>query len=143
MRAEARRALSELYAEVEAEVARHRPRCEMSGRCCDFEAHGHELWSSALETAYARDAAGGVVPEAPSSRCPWHVDGLCRLRDGRPLGCRLYFCDPAWTDTMPAIYERFHARLVALHAEHGVPYGYERFVESVRRVVAPDAGDAR
>ena len=135
----AKAALDALYAEVEAVVAQHRPRCEMSGRCCDFTTSDHELWSSTLETAFARDSAGEVVPAAPSGLCPWHVDGLCRLRDGRPLGCRLYFCDPTWTDVMATVYERFHARLVALHEEHGVPYRYERFVDAVRRDPSAEA----
>ena len=81
---------------------------------------------------YAVEEAGGGVPEAPSGRCPWHVDGLCRLRTGRPLGCRLYFCDPAWTDEMTEVYEIFHAELRALHARHGRDYRYRRFVDAVR-----------
>lgn len=131
MDAALRAELAALYDEVDAEVAAGNPRCEMSGRCCDFPRSDHELWSTPLEVEYARDVAG-EVPAAPSGLCPWHVDGLCRLREGRPLGCRLYFCDPAWEHAMPPLYERFHARLVALHQAHGRPYGYARFVESVR-----------
>lgn len=41
---------------------------------------------------------------------------------------------------MATVYERFHARLVALHEEHGVPYRYERFVEAVRRDPSPEGG---
>ncbi|MDG2150074.1 MAG: hypothetical protein P8N09_11185 [Planctomycetota bacterium] len=104
----------------------------MSGRCCDFPTSGHQLWATDLESAHALRKAGGDVPEAPSGLCPWHVEGTCRLRDGRPLGCRLYFCDPAWTDLMPQVYERFHAELKALHVEAGLSYSYRRFVEAVR-----------
>ncbi len=124
--------LGELYARVDAEVAAANPRCELSGRCCDFETSGHRLLSSGLETAYAVAAAGGAVPEAGSGRCPWHVDGLCKLRDGRPLGCRIYFCDPSWADTMPDVYERHHAGIRALHERHGLLYSYATFVDAVR-----------
>lgn len=124
--------LAELYARVDAEVAGHAPRCEMSGRCCDFPRSDHRLYASALETAFARDRAGGRVPAADSGLCPWHVDGLCTLRDGRPLGCRLYFCDPNWADTMPRVYERAHAEILALHERHGVSYAYAEFVHAVR-----------
>lgn len=142
--------LTALYARVDAVLADARPRCEMSGRCCDFPNTDHELWSSALELAYARrhapgaapaEASGGAtdlspvssaVPPAPSGQCPWYVEGTCRNREGRPLGCRLYFCDPAWAPAMPQVYERFHEELKALHEAAGVPYGYHRFVDAVR-----------
>lgn len=126
--------LEALYARVDAEVASHAPRCEMSGRCCDFPASGQRLFASDLESAFALDRAGGEVPAADSGLCPWWVDGLCSLRDGRPLGCRLYFCDPAWADTMPLVYERAHAEIRALHSEHGLGYAYGLFVERVREL---------
>ena len=145
--AAAMEALTELYARVDALLAEHQPICKRSGLCCDFPRSDHELWSSALETAYARQAVGGEVPPAPSGLCPWHVEGSCRNREGRPLGCRLYFCDPAWAGPMPDAYERFHAELKALHEEHGVGYRYERFVDAVVRdapggpaAEAPDGG---
>jgi len=125
-------ALSELYARVDEVLAEARPRCEMSGRCCDFPTSDHQLWATDLESAHALECAGGVVPDAPSGLCPWHVEGTCRLRDGRPLGCRLYFCDPSWADSMAAVYERFHAELKALHTGADIPYSYRPFVEAVR-----------
>ncbi|HZJ69582.1 MAG TPA: hypothetical protein VFF36_01525 [Planctomycetota bacterium] len=128
--------LAALYAHVDAEIAARRPRCELSGRCCDFERSDHRLYATDLETAAARAAAGGV-PDAPSGRCPWYVDGLCRNRAGRPLGCRVYFCDPGWESEMPAVYERYHAELRAVHDRHGLPYRYRLFVEAARDEVAP------
>ncbi len=124
--------LERLYARVDEALDAARPKCEMSGLCCDFPRSGHELFATDLESSYALEKAGGVVPEAPSGLCPWHVDGTCRLRDGRPLGCRLYFCDPAWAAEMPAAYERFHQEMKALHEVSGVPYRYRRFVEAAR-----------
>ena len=130
-----------LYADLDAELSRHRPRCELSGRCCDFPTSGQRLYASDLESAHALRAAGGAVPPAPSSLCPWWVDGTCRLRAGRPLGCRVYFCDPAFQDVMPAIYERFHARIVTLHERHGVSYAYRPFIEAVRDPVLVAAAE--
>ncbi|GJM22394.1 MAG: hypothetical protein DHS20C15_23090 [Planctomycetota bacterium] len=127
--------LADLYARVDAEVAGHAPRCEMSGRCCDFPRNEHRLYATGLETRYAQERAGLVVPEADSGLCPWHVDGLCQLRDGRPLGCRLYFCDPDWADTMPRVYERAHAEILALHQRHDIAYSYGSFVHTVREGV--------
>ena len=135
---DAREALRELYVRLDADVAAAAPRCEMSGRCCDFPTSGQRLMASTLETAYARERAGGSVPDAPSGLCPWHVEGTCRLRDGRPLGCRVYFCDPGYSDLMPRLYETYHRAVRALHERYGVAYRYETFVEAVR--IEPAAG---
>lgn len=127
--------LAALYARVDAEIAAANPRCELSGRCCDFPRSGHRLFATDLEAAHAAAAAGGV-PAAPSGLCPWWVDGRCANRAGRPLGCRVYFCDPAWEPAMSAVYERWHAELQSLHARHGLPYRYAEFVRSVRELPA-------
>lgn len=121
-----------VYARVEALLAERRPRCEMSGRCCDFENSDHQLWASDIEVEYAKSAAGGVVPDAPAGLCPWWRSGLCTLREGRPLGCRLYFCDPSWTHEMEGVYERFHAELQDVHKAEGRLYSYRLFVDAVR-----------
>ena len=132
-------ALAELYARVDARVAAASPRCQMSGRCCDFPTSDHELYATDLERDYAVAMAGGAVPAVASGRCPWYVEGLCRLRDGRPLGCRVYFCDPDWAEAMPSVYEDFHRELGALHARFDVTYRYGRFVDTVREVAGGDA----
>ena len=60
------------------------------------------------------------------------------------MGCRLYFCDPnaqAWQNT---VYETYHARLQALHAEFGVPYEYLEWRAALQRLMQPvnrDPGD--
>jgi hypothetical protein len=131
-----RRELGALYRRVEDELDRHRPRCELSGRCCDFPTSGLALFATDLESAHALATAEGGLPDVDPQRCPWHVDGLCQNRDGRPLGCRLYFCDPAWEPLMPDLYERFHAELKALHARHGLAYRYQPFTRSVSGLAA-------
>lgn len=45
--------LRALAHKVAAEVARVRPRCDVSGRCCNFEAYGHRMYLTGLEVAYA------------------------------------------------------------------------------------------
>ncbi len=125
--------LADLYASVEKRTDEVRPTCNLSGRCCDFPKTDHELWSSGLELSYAIEKAGGVVPESSSGSCPWYVGGMCSLREGRPLGCRLYFCDESWAQEMGAAYEKYHGELMKLHEEAGIPYRYERFVDGVAR----------
>ncbi|MFT7464026.1 MAG: Fe-S-cluster containining protein [Pseudohongiellaceae bacterium] len=126
-------ALALLYADVGRLLEERKPLCEMSGRCCNFKAEDHQLWASDLEVAYALHSAKSVVPEADDEDCPWWKSGLCTLREGRPLGCRLYFCDPSWEDEMGLAYEKYHQQLRAIHETYGVSYGYKLFVEAVRK----------
>jgi Fe-S-cluster containining protein len=130
-RAALARDLAALYARVDAEVAAANPRCDVSGRCCDFPRSGQRLYATDLESAHAAAVAGGVPQGVAAGSCAWYQEGLCRSREGRPLGCRLYFCDPAWEDRMPPLYERYHAELKALHERHGLPYRYRLFVDAV------------
>ena len=50
-----------------------------------------------------RRAAGRARPpyEQPVTAdfCPFQKDNLCTAREPRPLGCRVYFCDPAYQET--------------------------------------------
>ena len=46
--------------------------------------------------------------------CPFQKDNLCTPREPRPLGCRVYYCDPAYQETGSAIMEKYIRRLKAL-----------------------------
>ena len=52
------------------------------------------------------------------------MDNLCTAREPRPLGCRVYFCDPAYQDTGNAITETYLRRLKELADEHGTGWRY-------------------
>lgn len=124
--------LDAIYRELEAELAALSPRCELSGRCCDFKTSGHELFATELEVDHAKAHGGAAPPSAPIDLCPFWKAGRCELRDGRPLGCRVYFCDPAYADAMPEIAERYHRRIVSLHERFGLDYRYRRFILRIR-----------
>lgn len=119
--------LRELYAEVDAFVARARPVCILRGACCRFEEAGHELFATALEA----DFAAAQHPRAPapvaSGRCPYHVEGRCTARAGRPLGCRTYFCDSNTESVLAEAHEHFLRRLRQIEQEEGYPASYGRF----------------
>jgi hypothetical protein len=118
--------LRELYAELDAAVARLAPVCLISGRCCRFEEYGHTLFLSLIEADYlVREAPQppGVLDEGRT--CPWQDDrGRCTAREARPLGCRVFFCDPAYQDQAPVLSEQFIARLKRLAERHGLPWNY-------------------
>lgn len=118
-----RRALSELYARVERDLARREElRCELSGRCCRFGESGHELYLTRLEYEEMLARGGSRTPARDS--CPWIENGLCANRDGRALACRTYFC----SDEAQAarVTERWHAEIRRIHDEYGLPYEYAR-----------------
>jgi Fe-S-cluster containining protein len=113
-----------IYASADAEVAAAGPRCEASGRCCRFREHGHTLFISQLEADFLLASAPRFQQPVSSDFCPFQVEGLCVARDPRPLGCRVYFCDPAYQRTGQAISERHLRRLKELADEAGIDWRY-------------------
>jgi hypothetical protein len=111
-----------LYDQVDAEIAVENPRCDVSGRCCRFSEYGHTLFLSAAEAELLFSIA--AQPTEPKAECPYQIVGRCTARERRPLGCRIYFCDPRYADRMIEISEAAIARLKALHDEWGRPWDY-------------------
>lgn len=127
-RAEVSAAVGRLYADVQREIDARRPVCVMSGRCCRFEEFGHRLFVTPLElAAFVRDlppTAQGRSGPWDGTGCPFQSNKLCNVHAIRPFGCRMFFCDATATDWQNDTYERFHARIKALHEELGVSYRY-------------------
>ena len=121
--------LLHLYAELDAEIADEKPRCDASGRCCRFSEYGHTLFLSAIEAELLFERE----PESVGGECPFQINGLCTARDRRPLGCRTYFCDQKYAERMPEISEAAIRRLKALHDRWERAWDYrplERFLVS-------------
>lgn len=134
-------ALESLYARLEAEIRAVSPICVARGVCCEFEKVDHELFATVLETDYAiwheaapAQAAGkpAMPPSAIPGRCRYHVEGLCANREGRPLGCRSYFCDPRFQESMEALYSRCYEEIRKICLETGYPWGYGKFAEMLK-----------
>jgi hypothetical protein len=115
-----------LYDELDARVARLGPKCDLSGRCCRFEEFGHTLFVSSPEIGFLLSAA--PRPQRPldgGRSCPWQDhQGRCTARDGRPLGCRVYYCDPSYRDAGEELSEHFIRRLKDLSDNHGLSWNY-------------------
>ncbi len=92
-----------MYRDLDAEVAGPAPVCLVSGLCCRFEEYGHTLFVSAPEMAILlADAPPPSRPLDDGATCPWQdARGRCTAREARPLGCRVYFCDPTYQDQAP------------------------------------------
>jgi Fe-S-cluster containining protein len=119
-----RRHVLELYQEVDAAVAAAGPVCLASGRCCRFKDYGHTLFVSNLEADVLLAAAPAYEGPVSADYCPFQKDRLCTAREPRPLGCRVYFCDPAYQDTGQRLSEDFLKRLKELADANGLPWHY-------------------
>jgi hypothetical protein len=124
MSEDVRRQVLELYRQVDQAVAAAGPVCVASGRCCRFKEYGHVLFLSNLEA----DVLLANTPpyEAPVSPdfCPFQKDNLCTAREPRPLGCRIYYCDPAYQETGNRITEDALKQLKNLANQNGIPWRY-------------------
>jgi Fe-S-cluster containining protein len=121
---ELRRQVLELYAEVDREVAAAGPVCVASGRCCRFAEWGHTLFLSNLEAEVLLQSAPAYETPVSPEFCPFQKDKLCTAREPRPLGCRVYFCDPNYQATAQQITEKYVRRLKDLAETNGVPWRY-------------------
>ena len=61
---------------------------------------------------------------ADEGGCPFQIDGLCSQRETRPLGCRVYFCDPSFSGAMEAIMEEGIRRLKEITDRHALGWDY-------------------
>ena len=124
MNPELRERVLQVYAEVDAAIAAASPRCDASGRCCRFTEYGHTLFLSHFEAELLLE--GAPPYDAPVTRdgCPFQVNNLCTARDARPIGCRVYFCDPSYQETGNRITEEAVAALKALADAHDAGWHY-------------------
>ena len=51
----------------------------------------------------------------------------------RPVGCRLYFCQPGTEEWQSEIFEAILDDLRRLHREHAVEYAFIEWVEALER----------
>ena len=144
-------AVGAILAEADRDIAERKPVCKASGRCCKFEAYGHRLYVTAAEllhfaakevrevTVSTTDGGNVSLPQFFSAEkpegCPYQVEGLCTAREGRPLECRIYFCDENAQSWQNEVYEKYHAQLREVHERFGLPYQYVEWREGLRELM--------
>lgn len=124
MTGEVRAAVDAVYAAADRAVAAAGPRCDASGRCCRFKEYGHTLFLSQFEAEILLEAALPFDQPVSADGCPFQVNGLCTARESRPLGCRIYFCDPSYQETGNRITEESLAALKRIADEHDTGWSY-------------------
>lgn len=159
-----RAAMTDWYADLDRRIAEHRPVCRNRGACCRFGEFGHRLYVTPVELSFfaasLKRAAGagarhggesGSLPViGAGGACPYQVDGVCSAREGRPVGCRVFFCESAGEGWQEALSERALGELKQLHERFDVPYAYAEWLGALEQVRlgrsadrAADSGDER
>lgn len=133
MNPEHHRQVLEIYREVDAEVKAAGPVCVASGRCCRFKEYGHTLFLSNLEADVLLAGAPAYTPPVSTDFCPFQKEKLCTAREPRPLGCRIYYCDPTYQETGNALTEKYLRRLKDYAAQHGLEWRYAPLHEFLNR----------
>ena len=124
MDAELRERLRAVYAAVDAVVADASPRCDASGRCCRFTEYGHSLFISEFEAEILLEAGLPFAKPVTRDGCPFQIDNRCTARENRPLGCRIYFCDPNFQEQQGPLTEAALAKMKSLADEFGTGWRY-------------------
>jgi hypothetical protein len=124
MNPETKRRVLEIYRDVDAEVRAAGPVCVASGRCCRFKEMGHVLYLSNLEAEVLLDGAPPFEGPISPDFCPFQKENLCTAREPRPLGCRVYYCDPNYQETGNALTEKYLGKLKTVAAEENVEWRY-------------------
>ncbi len=131
-------AVHQIYDDLGRQVEAIGPRCELSGRCCRFEEYGHTLYLCEAEArVLLAEAPPPVRPLDRGQTCPWqNLSGQCTAREARPLGCRVYFCDPAYEPRSGPITETYLERLRRLTEKQRIEWNYAPLHHHLERAAA-------
>jgi Fe-S-cluster containining protein len=124
MKDDIRQRVFAIYDEAEREIAAAGPVCLASGRCCRFKEYGHTLFISNLEAEVLLEGAPDYAMPVKPDFCPFQKDKLCTARAHRPLGCRVFFCDPSYQETGAQISEKYLRKLKDLAEEAEIDWRY-------------------
>ncbi|MBI4581870.1 MAG: hypothetical protein HY718_19390 [Planctomycetes bacterium] len=126
-------AMRAFYGDADRRIAAHSPTCWNRGACCRLGEYGHRLYVTALEVAYyLAHRRQEQVPTVTGESCPHAHDGQCHARERRPLGCRIFYCDPAAQHWQGPLTEELLRRLRRLHDELNVPCFYADWLVVLR-----------
>lgn len=119
-----------VYERIDHHLAGANPDCKNCGNCCDFITYGHRLYVTTLEMLYLIHGMNSTNQTRPLTRfdalkpqCPWQKKSGCTIRDYRPAGCRIFYCDLN-TDFQNDLTEQVLASLRDLHKQFNAVYYY-------------------
>ena len=116
--------LARIYAILDEELTTLGATCLGGGPCCKFDLAPHRVYLSTGELALLGKAPPVCLDRCRAHRCPYQIGPRCSARTRRPLGCRIFFCDPNLTDSLGKIYEVYHRKIISLSQTRCLPYLY-------------------
>jgi len=119
--------VSEIYKWIEAQQLANKDiagRCEVCGKCCDFELYDHRLYVTTPEIIYFVEKLGsGNIKQMVNGRCCYQVEGKCSVHAYRFSGCRIFCCKGKAT-FQSELTEAAIKKFKALCDELQIPYRY-------------------
>ena len=146
------RRIEEIYEEADRRIGQSDVSCRQCGGCCRFEESEQNLMASTIEAGYLlawlRKQDGEVLKalsvgmDSAAWVCPFLAEGVCLAREGRSLGCRVFFCqaERQGPERMAEVYELFHEQLKILHEQAEIAYKYftwEEIIQTVEELLQP------
>jgi len=140
--------MQKFYRTLDQRIADNLPVCSNRGLCCKFGSYGHRLYVTSLELAYfiachepalrkpndSGDRTGLPVLIANPDSCPYQQNGLCAARIGRPVGCRVFFCQSEQDSWPGQLTEDALKELKALHEQFDMPYFYQEWLSALESI---------
>ena len=119
--------VAEVYDWLDSQIEGHRDlagRCDVCGKCCDFNKFDHHLFITTPELLYlAANLGDEKVKPMATDRCPYNNEGKCAIYKYRFAGCRS-FCCKGNSDFQSELSESAVKKLKSLCEEFQIPYRY-------------------
>lgn len=125
--------IAEIYKELEAELAGIDPGCNACGTCCHFDEFNHVLYASTIETEYIQENVEVPPFDPAQGTCPFLIDNKCTIREHRALGCRVFFCNPAYKETLQEIYEKYYTMIKDLAVKNQTEWIYAPMMKLLKK----------
>ena len=106
-------------------------RCNICGKCCNFDSYDHHLFVTQPEVMYLTAKLGSEnldcrqtsIKPMTDGICPYNVDGKCTVYEHRFAACRIFCCNGD-TDFQSGLSESALGKLKSICTEFQIPYRY-------------------
>lgn len=119
--------VAEIYGWLDMQICENADlagRCDVCGKCCDFDGFDHRLFITPPELMYlAANHGTENIKLMPTNRCPYNIDGKCTIYEHRFASCRIFYCN-ADVDFQGELSESALEKFKSLCTEFQIPYRY-------------------
>jgi len=99
-------------------------RCNICGKCCNFDSYDHHLFVTQPEVMYLTAKLGSEnIKPMTAGICPYNIDGKCTVYEYRFASCRIFCCNGD-ADFQSRLSESAMEKLKSICVEFQIPYHY-------------------